>query len=477
MRTLIAISLAATVAFGVAATVSAEEKPKPLTRREQTELATKVYNLLKDKCYGCHGETGKTVYGLEGKFDYILDYDKLVEARAIRRSFPGESKIWMQINDGEMPRKLDSNGEPKTKVKLALAEIDLVKKWVDAGVPRWPGAKPWGKPLKWEDQLNERQYFDGQYSAVAEARNGALVCLACGFSGEDMKTYVWDGTAWVETKTETLPPEDAIWGSGVFDEKRDQTVFFSRGKSGNTVTWDWDGKVWSNQELPSVPKYRSEPATVFHPVRKTVLMFGGAIPLAGGEDVVLEDGKKYTHRGTNELWEYDGSTWTQLKLKDPPPVRYHYEMVYDRVAKQILLFECHALTSSVWVEPQPEGNAPVWVMEADQWRKITPEEGLPRNQGYTAAWYEPLKCVITCGWDRVSGNQHRDSMPAYAWDGANWRQLQLDWPAQTPQGWPSSPPGKPRLLWDGVNKHVVLAGGEEVGNMLNTSLWALVFDE
>lgn len=145
MRTLV-LSLLALLATTCAllsngAPVSAEP-----TDKEKSEMAAKVYTLLKDKCASCHGADAKKVMGKKGTLNYILDYDKLMSEKLIDTASPEKSPLYEEISEGDMPRELDKDGKPKTKKRLAQAEIDLVLNWIKGGAPKWKsdGEKPNG---------------------------------------------------------------------------------------------------------------------------------------------------------------------------------------------------------------------------------------------------------------------------------------------------------------------------------------------
>lgn len=111
------------------------------TDKEKSEMAAKVYTLLKDKCASCHGADAKKVMGKKGTLNYILDYDKLISEKLIDTASPEKSPLYEEISEGNMPRELDKDGKPTTKKKLAQAEIDLVLNWIKAGAPKWVAAQ------------------------------------------------------------------------------------------------------------------------------------------------------------------------------------------------------------------------------------------------------------------------------------------------------------------------------------------------
>ena len=94
-----------------------------LHAQEEGGLAEEAYQILKKRCYQCHGVSFK-VAGF-----HILDREILTEARGEERlqyiapGNPEESKLWKQIEYGAMP-PVD---------ELPEDEADTLKKWIEAG--------------------------------------------------------------------------------------------------------------------------------------------------------------------------------------------------------------------------------------------------------------------------------------------------------------------------------------------------------
>lgn len=468
MRTLV-LSLLALLATTFAllsngAPVSAEP-----TDKEKSEMAAKVYALLKDKCASCHGADAKKVMGKKGTLNYILDYDKLISEKLIDTASPEKSALYEEISEGNMPRELDKEGKPKNKKKLAQAEIDLVLNWLKAGAPKWKvESSEAGSALAWFNLTGDKQYeWSASANEICQGPSNTLVCVTYWNVKESYATFVWDGKKW-EPRTEAVPPESiSLSSTAVFDPVRNVTVFIGRAKSsGAIVLCEWNGKTWAERELEGAPPFRSSAAVAYHPARMSIVLFGGATPMEK-DDPDSERGW-LTHRGINETWELKEDKWSKLDLKNAPSIRYHYVLAYDVANKQLILFEGHSLGSSTKVDKRDDSPAPVWVMETNEWRKVQPLTSLPRDQVRAAIWHPDLKCVVGCGWQRVSEKNHRESMPVFAWDGKTWAELSVKWPKEH---WTI---GNPNLVWDAANSAVVLIGGEDTGNNANSRVWALM---
>ena len=71
---------------------------KTIAAESPQQLAAKAKAVLKNRCFGCHGESGAN----EGGFNYSLNRKRLVRELIV----PGntdESKLFQRVVKGEMP--------------------------------------------------------------------------------------------------------------------------------------------------------------------------------------------------------------------------------------------------------------------------------------------------------------------------------------------------------------------------------------
>lgn len=121
------------------AACAAADKPAP---DPENPLARQTYEILRGRCWGCHGEPGKKAYGETGVVDWILDYDKLIEYGLVEPGSPRRSRlVYMTAVEGKMPRAFDENGIPSIEDSLSDEEIQTLIDWVKAGAPRWRVAR------------------------------------------------------------------------------------------------------------------------------------------------------------------------------------------------------------------------------------------------------------------------------------------------------------------------------------------------
>ena len=164
------------------------------------------------------------------------------------------------------------------------------------------------------------------------ARSGAMmtfdvdlggVLLHGGYDGSSPvgDTWLYDGTTWTEVTAGTPP---VVYSGGMaHDPQRGVTVVYG----GNTstgwarATWEIDGLQWTQVIAASGPDYRSRHVMVYDAVNGRIHMYGGQTP--GGVE-------------TQDNWVYDGA-WTDLGAGGPS-ARQNMRMSYDSGCGSVLLY-------------------------------------------------------------------------------------------------------------------------------------------
>jgi Galactose oxidase, central domain len=173
-------------------------------------------------------------------------------------------------------------------------------------------------------------------------RNGAAMVFDSGrgvavlFGGYDGTnrlgdTWEWSGTAWTQRSAGgASDPQPRIDTAMAYDAARGVCVIF--GGNGPTTylgdTWEWNGAAgtWTLRSAggAGAPEPRSRCGFTYDSSRHVTLMFGGEEPSANGN---------------NDLWQWDGSAWTQIDTASGQPgVRWNAPMVYDSVHGNAVLF-------------------------------------------------------------------------------------------------------------------------------------------
>ncbi|OQZ02009.1 MAG: hypothetical protein B6D36_13535 [Planctomycetes bacterium UTPLA1] len=269
-------------------------------------------------------------------------------------------------------------------------------------------------------------------------------------------TWEWDGTNWAQRSPAISPP--ARWShTMVYDSVRDVTVLFGGisfdgGPHYFGDTWEWNGTNWTQRNVtgsccalngtcsvttsqncsgtwangrtcspspcpqssaPS-PSAREFHAMAYDSVRGVTVMFGGwnnntlgeiwewngttwtqrfpvISPLArSGHAMIYDSARGVTvlfggqNSGSillNDLWEWDGQTWTQSIPTTSPSARYFHAMVYDIASGVTILLGAHA-----------NGSTETWEWDGMIWRQLNPES-IPPGRGRHAMAYDSARSV------------------------------------------------------------------------------------
>ena len=165
-------------------------------------------------------------------------------------------------------------------------------------------------------------------------------------------TWEYDGSDWKAT----FMPGPSLRSSAamVYDSARCVTVLYGgfRPLAALSDTWEWNGEQWklvSESGPGSGPGPRSWPGIAYDSTRKRTILFGG-------ED---EKGKFYS-----DTWAWDGKAWTCI-AKEGPPARIQTAMGYDSLRDRIVLF------GGVNNNPQ-RILGDLWEFDGSQWTQKQP---------------------------------------------------------------------------------------------------------
>lgn len=287
--------------------------PKELTQAEKDALATRAYFVLRNRCWGCHGEPGKTAYGETVALDWILDYDKLVEAKLVIPGKVKESRLIYLTTLGRMPREFDENGKPSKEGELPEAEQKALVEWVKAGAPKWTEMKfthEWvqlpGPALEYEYDPNlHRQVVD---HAVVQGKSVALVRESSRQPKETIRVLVQSPDGWKQVGTEysLFAADDAWLLPGDAPTLIRQTARDILRETVTTLVDEWNGEDWVSL-APSEGLRPQRPGSLARTGPRTVRML--AWPVADDEKA--------------SLWELDtiDSSWKQVHASVPDHAR------------------------------------------------------------------------------------------------------------------------------------------------------------
>ena len=147
---------------------------------------------------------------------------------------------------------------------------------------------------------------------------GSLLLLFGGSNTGSLLQDCWrlDGAAWSQVLG-PLPPSRRS-AALAYDTVRQRLVLFG-GTAGSKLqdTWEWDGVTWT-QRLPIVkPPVRSGHAMAYDRLRGVTVLYGGTTDPSN--DIL------------GDLWEWDGTHWTQRTPAISPGLRTAAVMAFDPV--------------------------------------------------------------------------------------------------------------------------------------------------
>lgn len=225
-------------------------------------------------------------------------------------------------------------------------------------------------------------------------------------------TWEWDGRAW--TQRNVSGPGPRVFHSMVYDIDRGVTVLFGGlSRWGETIygdTWEWDGETW-RQRADSGPAPRFFTAMCYDTERHSTLLFGGQL-----------DADMQPYIVSNELWSWDGQSWTLLSDSGPSP-RDSHGFSFDRHRGVAVLMGGF---------PGPLNDT--WEWDGVAWRQIDAMGPGPIAAGALVfdEWRERI--ISLAGEIGPATGSLAATREVWEWDGLQW--LERTGPAsiETPAG-------------------------------------------
>jgi hypothetical protein len=218
--------------------------------------------------------------------------------------------------------------------------------------------------------------------------------------------WEWDGGLWQLRSSGEI--QSLRWPGMVYDSAREEVVLFGGLHPLETPysevtddTWTWDGDTWT-LAAEGGPPARSSHAMAYDPVRDRTVMFGGS---------VKEDYDEF-----EDTWEWDGQQW-ELISTEGPQERRGANMTYDAALNRVLLFG--------GVDTEMSGHTnfnDVWAWDGSSWTQLafdfSPDERRATGFAHEAAsgktwlfagaqgsvYYSDLWSMDGRNWMRLKGN-------------------------------------------------------------------------
>lgn len=271
--------------------------------------------------------------------------------------------------------------DPARSQLLAVSATGQVDAWNGTAATRVGVAPELARPASWFDPVSGRVLFAGTGTAVATE-----------------EIWAWDGArtarvaaAWRPSLRDTAVAE--LPGRGL--------VATGTLQGGTPSTWRWDGVRWTSLG-PTGPQ----------PARERMLLAADA--LAGR--VVLFGGRDAGNNNTlfDDLWRFDGTTWTPVPAAARPPARLDGALAHDSVRNRLVLFGGQAASGTLLGD--------TWEHDGATWAQVAgaplagPSPSARRQMGMT---FDPLRGVTVLLGGDIWGFPHSDT---WEWDGTTWRE-------------------------------------------------------
>ncbi|MDT7831086.1 kelch repeat-containing protein [Flavobacteriaceae bacterium S356] len=203
--------------------------------------------------------------------------------------------------------------------------------------------------------------------------------------------------------------------------------------------WKFDGKKWELVKSKMAPTPRSGHAMVYDSFRDRLIVFGG---------------KNQQRELLNDLWSWDGTNWTLLSNEGPTP-RQSHRIAFNSDNGDIFLFGGSNISK--------QSLNDTWIFRNGKWKRLTPKQSpAPRFQ-HTLSYDQQRKKMV------LFGGGHRDD---------NGKTIYGDtWEWSISQGWMLKDENTKMardhhaMAYDPDSKKIMLFGGYNKGYLGDTWSW------
>jgi hypothetical protein len=225
-----------------------------------------------------------------------------------------------------------------------------------------------------------------------------------------------------------LSPSTRSHHVSVYDPVRKNVVLFGGLQTNLTTyladTWTWNGVTWT-QAATTGAFGRAGASAAFDEKRGELVMFGG----------MLGNGGNTT---TNYTDTWNGTSWTKEAPVDKPGGRESASMAYDPGLEKVVLFGGN-INGGQWND--------TWTWDGTNWQKLTPTTSPSARHGAAMAYLPSLGKIVMFG-GIVAGAVTNET---WTFDGSAWQKL-------TPAVSPAARSGA-TLTYDDNTKRLMLFGG------------------
>jgi hypothetical protein len=243
--------------------------------------------------------------------------------------------------------------------------------------------------------MDEPSASDSTRGLVYDSNATRAYILNFPAAGGNAEFWRWEGRRWVNVSSQRRPAYRQHFAVA-YDELRGRIVAWGGqdATSARVEIEEWDGSNWT-EIVGSGPSGRNDCALAWDGVRGKIIMFGGRAFM--------------TATPLNDMFEWNGGTWTQITPATLPPARSQHTMTWDAARRKVVLFGGGTGTPGVV-------QSDTWEWDGTNWTRVTTATTPPARAGHGATYHsDRRKVLITCGegTTQILGD-------TWEFDGTNW---------------------------------------------------------
>ena len=195
----------------------------------------------------------------------------------------------------------------------------------------------------------------------------------------DSSVYEWDGAAWKKFTSLKPAPQSRRFSSAVYDKNIKKTVLFGGYNETDYLneTWTWNGSVWTRVGKDKPPTARSNTMMWFDANLNKTVFYGGV-----GRITTLDATTRYS-----DMWSFDGTKWTDMKITNTPGARYGAQIAVDPRDNHLFLFGGLGVKTDGTIQTQIYKDD-TWEWDGAAWTQLT-TDGAPFARENGAFEFDP----------------------------------------------------------------------------------------
>ena len=167
--------------------------------------------------------------------------------------------------------------------------------------------------------------------------------------------WEWDGVSWSGLGAATSAPWATSFVDLAYDAARNELVACVGHVFSPPSTSTWDGVAWTQHAPATSPPPRVEFSLEYDPIRQRVVLFGGRDRLGPNNSWVYH----------GDLWEWDGTTWSERASIQQPAGRILAGLVFEPTNGELML------TGGMRADSSIPRFTDVWLLDDEPTASVT----------------------------------------------------------------------------------------------------------